>query len=173
MTTDTSRTLVIEGSPWKVLRLAVIGVLMTAAGIWVALVPDVPFYKKLLGGYMLTVISVGFIAVILWRLFTSRGPVITISPEGIRDTRVAAAVIPWRAVAGISTWEFRRQKVMVLALRPGVEDQLHLTRLARWGRGPNRALGIDGLCITAQGLKTDYEALLKAALDYMHVSNGA
>jgi hypothetical protein len=171
MTADVPRSLVIESSPRKLLLLAGLGVLMTVAAIWVASLPDVPFYKKLLGGYIGTIFFGVATGVALWRLLTSRGPVITISPEGIRDTRIAASVIPWGAVTGISTWQFRRVKVMVLALRPGVEDQLKLTRAARWGRHANRAFGIDGLCITAQGLKIDYDTLLETTMDYMRAAS--
>jgi hypothetical protein len=38
--------------------------------------------------------------------------------------------------------------------------------IARWTRGANRALGADGLCVTAQGLKIDYPALLATCMDY-------
>jgi hypothetical protein len=46
------------------------------------------------------------------------------------------------------------------AIDPAVERKLTLTRMARWSRGPNRALGADGLCIATTGLKIDYPALL-------------
>jgi hypothetical protein len=94
--------------------------------------------------------------------------VITISPEGIRDTRIATALIPWSAVSNISTWEFSNQKAMVLAIPPGVEDQLGLTRMARVTRDANCALGADGLCVTAAGVKIDYDTLLQTSLDYWH-----
>ena len=55
----------------------------------------------------------------LWRLIAARGPVVTISPDGIRDTRVAAEFIPWNAVTAISTWKFRGQEAMVLAVLAG------------------------------------------------------
>ena len=112
MTTDTSRTLVIESSPRKLLVIVGIGVLMTAASLAVAL---------LLPGIALLYIIVGYFGAAffglctcaaVWRLLTSRGPVITISPEGIRDTRIAAGDIPWSGVTGISTWECSGQKVI-------------------------------------------------------------
>jgi hypothetical protein len=82
-------------------------------------------------------------------LLSVSGPVVTVTPEGIRDTRVAAEVIPWSAITGISTWQYRGQKIMVLAVDPATESGLTLTRIARWSRGANRALGADGLCIAA------------------------
>jgi hypothetical protein len=87
---------------------------------------------------------------LLWRAFTTHGAVVAITPEGIRDGRVAAELIAWSAVSDIAIWENRAQPVMVLAVDPAVEAGLTLTRVARWTRGANRALGADGLCVTAQ-----------------------
>jgi len=165
MTTDTSRTLVVESSPAKLVLLVGLGVLMTTAAMTVALLPGIsPFHKAI--AYFGTVFSGLCTCLLLWRLLTARGPVITISPEGIRDTRIVATLIPWSAIRGISTWEYRRQKVMVLAMKPGTEDGLALTRRARWTRSANRALGADGLCVTASGLKIDYDTLLRTTLGY-------
>lgn len=163
---DTSRTLVIERSPAKLLVLVGIGVLITAVSMTIALLPGTLTYRKILAGYFGTVFFGLCTGVALWRLLTSRGPVITISPEGIRDTRIAAALIPWSAVTSISTWKRHGQKVMVLAMRPGVEDRLGVTRAARWSRSANRAPGADGLCVTAAGLKIDYDTLLQTSLYY-------
>jgi hypothetical protein len=69
-------------------------------------------------------------------------------------------------VRNISTWSYQREKAMVLAVDPAVEDQLTLTAIARWTRGANRALGADGLCITARGLKISYDALLDTCIAY-------
>jgi hypothetical protein len=125
---DTSRTLIIESSPAKLLVLVGIGVLMTAVSITVALLPGTLTYRKILAGYFGPVFFGLCTGVALWRLLTTRGAVITISPEGIRDTRIAAALIPWSAVTGISTWKLHGQKVMVLAIKPGVEGRPGIVR---------------------------------------------
>ena len=57
----------------------------------------------------------------------------------------------------------------MLATSPGVEDGLGLTCAALWARSANCALGINGLCITASGLKIDYDTLLRTSLDYAHI----
>jgi hypothetical protein len=57
---------------------------------------------------------------------------------------------------------------MVLDVDPAFESRLTLTAIARWTRGPNRATGADGLCITALGLKIDYDTLLTTATAYAH-----
>ena len=174
MALDTSRTIEIESSPLKLLMLVGVGVLLTATSAaiafnWLPGTPVAPLGRAF--GWFGLVFFAACTAVALWRLFTARGPVITISPHGIRDTRIAADVIPWSATTGISTWEFKRQKVMVLAVEPAVERKLALTRMARWTRDANRALGADGLCITAQGVKIDHQTLLSTSLAYLHAAH--
>jgi hypothetical protein len=80
--------------------------------------------------------------------------------------RVAAEAIPWKAIARICTWQYRGQKVLVLAVDPGVERGLSLTRAARWSRKANRALGADGLCIAVTGLNVGYDKLLQTCMTY-------
>ena len=174
MPIDTSKPMEIHGSPLKMAGLAVLGAILTAACVAVvagygpkidtsdwhywALVAGVPFFS--------------FCTVMLiWRVLTSRGPVVVLTPDGILDTRVAAMPIPWRAVQGISTWSNRGQKVMVIAVDADVEKTLPLTRIARWSRQANKTLGADGLCITAQGLKTNYASLLEAATAYARAAH--
>jgi hypothetical protein len=117
-------------------------------------------------GYAGTVFFGAVTALLLWSAFTTYGPAVTITREGIRDGRLAAELIPWSAVNDIAIWENRGQRVMVLAVDPTVEAGLNLTRAARWTRGANRALGADGLCVTAQGLKIGFDELLATSLAY-------
>jgi hypothetical protein len=81
--------------------------------------------------------------------------------------------VPWSAVTGISTWQLGPQRVMVLAVDPAVERRLTLTTIAKWSRAPNRALGADGLCVTAQGLAIDYDTLYATALAYAEAARRA
>ena len=79
-----------------------------------------------------SILFFGFCTIVaLWRLVTQRGPVVTITPQGIRDIRIVEDFIPWAAIRNISTWEFQRQKAMVLAVDPAVERKLPLTVMAR------------------------------------------
>jgi hypothetical protein len=173
MTIDTSRTLEIAGSRAKLAGLFALGILMTGLSAAIALrwLPDIT------AGSLEQ--SVGWLGVLffglgtcmgLWRLLSARAPVLTITPEGIRDTRVAAEFLPWTAIQGISTWQMAGQSVMVLAVDPTVESRLSLTALARWSRGANRSLGADGLCITAQGLQIDYDSLFATAVAYVEAA---
>jgi hypothetical protein len=140
MNVDPSRTLAIGSSPTKLLILISLSVLLTAVAITVVWLPGPLTYRKFLGGY----VGIGFFSlctvVMLWRLIISRGPVITISAEGIRDPRLAASLMPWTAVTGISTWKLRGQKIMVLAIYPDMEPRLGLTRLARWTRSASNPM---------------------------------
>lgn len=90
------------------------------------------------------------------------GPVLTISDNGVTDIRIAKEEIPWSAVHNLALWHYGRQKSLVLSIDPAVEEQLTLTRTARWTRGPNRSLGVDGLCVTASGLNTSFDRLSQA-----------
>jgi hypothetical protein len=175
MPIDTSRTIEIESSPLKLALLFGAGVLMTAGGAVLAFgwFPELAAnaYARFIG-YMSLVFFAACTMAALMRLFTARGPVITIGPQGIRDTRVAADFIPWSAVTGISTWEHRRQKIVVLAVEPATEASLLLTRIARWTRSANRALGADGLAIAAQGLKIDHDTLLATVTAYWQTARG-
>jgi len=169
MSIDTHRAVEIEASPVKMLGLAALGLLMTAlsAAVAVRAFPNVrPGSSAEFYGYAGTVFFAAATLLSLWRAFTTHGPVVTITREGIRDSRVAAELIPWSAINDIATWEYRRQRVMVLAVDPAVEAGLNLTRIVRWARGANRALGADGLCVTAQGLKIGYDELLATSLAY-------
>jgi hypothetical protein len=105
----------------------------------------------------------GGIALLLWRLFTTRS-VVTITPEGIRDVRVAAELIPWSAIDHIAIWD---KQVMLLTVDPAVEAGLTLTRLTRWTRASNRAVGVElGFAVTAMGLKIGFDELLATTQAY-------
>lgn len=170
MTVDTSRTVTIPGSPLKMWGLFLLGLCMTALSLAIAvpLIPVTP--SKALWGLVFGSIGAVFFGfctiMILWRAVTTTGPVVTLSPTGIRDVRVAARVVPWQAIQGISTWSYQGQDIMVLAVGPEVEAELQLSTIARMTRRANRALGADGLCVAAQGLKISYAELLALTTAY-------
>ncbi len=167
---DTNEQLDIDASPWKLLGFGLIGAGMTGLGGALAfgLLPNGPSAGSFgqFIGYAAMVFGGLSTAILLWRAFTSRGPVVTITPDGIRDSRVAADFIPWTAVLHISTWTHSGQKIMVLAVDPDVERRLALTRIAKMTRGADRSFSIDGLCVTAHGLKMSYDDLLRTTMAY-------
>jgi hypothetical protein len=169
MTIDTSRAVEIEASRAKLVGLALLGVAMTALSAaiamrWFSNVQPGSFAE--FGGFVGVLFFPACTLLAAWRAVTSKGPVVTISREGIRDNRVATEVIPWSAVKDIRIWKHRRQRFMVLAVDPAVEAGLNLTRIARWSRNANRSLGADGLCVGSGDLKIGFDELLATSLAF-------
>jgi hypothetical protein len=174
MTThDTSRTIVIEGSPAKLILLSVLGIVMTAASLLVALHPSfrADILAQVVGYFGAAFFGLATLIAIV-RLARARVAVVTISPQGIRDVRIASETIPWSAIRGISTWSFQGPQVMVLAVDPAVESGLTLSTIARWTRSANAKLGADGLCVSAAGLKIGFTELLSTSMAYARQHGG-
>jgi len=169
MSTDTSRTIEFYASPTRQLTLLAFSgfSLAIAAALALRLLPGLPNDPAAVSAGTTGVVLFSFCAAVaIWRLWAQRGPIVTLSPAGLRDVRVAADVIPWRAIKGISTWQMQRQMVLVLAIDPAEEARLTLTRVAQWMRTANRRLGADGLVVSAHGLKVGYPTLFYACRDY-------
>jgi len=170
---DTSRRMEIAGSPARMLMLGLLGLAMTAGAVPLLVIG----WRT--GDPLLATVGVagtlffgaGSLA-IAWRGLSLRGAIVTLTPSGIADRRVARQEIPWRAIESISTWSMHGQRIMVLAVRAEVEASLELTAAARWSRRANRRLGADGLCITPEGLAIAYDDLLAAALAYAEAAHG-
>jgi hypothetical protein len=173
MPIDTSRTIEIKAAPAQMV-LSILIVVAGAAMVFGAIPFLAPEEWLHFRGAFLVLGLVGFCAVV-WAgaVFPWRGPVLTLAPQGIRDTRAAAEFIPWRAIQGITTWENEGQQVMVLAVDPAVERTLTLTRLARWSRAGTRKPGAEGLYINPIGLKIGYETLLDTSLAYLQAHRSA
>ncbi len=160
---DRSATLFIGVSPWRMLLIAAGAFAM--AGLSALIAFHLVSTERITATQQVAaVVGVPFFGlcglVAVWRVAGLRGPVVTLSPEGFRDVRVAPDLIPWSAIRAVTTWQHRRQRAMVLAIRPEVERSLALTPIARWTRGANRRLGADGLAISAVGLTIRYDDLL-------------
>jgi hypothetical protein len=167
---DTRQTVEISGSPTKQLMLALGGLGFVAAGYFMMqAVEDTPKYSAAMIR-ILGYVTVGFFGfctlVLLWRVLTQRGPVITLSPQGLCDVRVSSDVVPWPAIEAIKTWEHSGQRVMVVGLKPGEEAKLKLTVIAKMSRRANTSLGADGLAITAQGTQTTHDDLMAATIAF-------
>ena len=85
-----------------------------------------------------------------------------LGPRGIRDTRISPGWIPWSAIAGISETSVKGTHFLMLRIDPAFEATMSLTRIARWGRPANAALGYHGYGIAAVGLKGGFKALKEA-----------
>jgi hypothetical protein len=101
-------------------------------------------------------------AVLGLRQALTSGPVVTVGPRGIRDTRLSPDWIPWTAIVGISETSVRGTHFLKLRIDPAFEATMSLTALARLGRRGNAALGHGGYAIAAVGLKGGFRALTQA-----------
>jgi hypothetical protein len=165
----------IKGSPTKLIGILLGGVLLTAtsAALAVHWLPDGrPGDNSVVWGWVGLLFFGLATAVALWRLLTADRTIITITPDGIKDRRLSAAVVPWRAIQRLSTAYISGQRFILLAVNPSIEKRLRLTLVARLSRRPNRMLGLDGLCISAVGLKVDYDTLFRVCLAHWQAAQG-
>jgi hypothetical protein len=95
-------------------------------------------------------------------MFAAKGPVVFVSRYGVRDLRVANEFILWDCVVNVSACESRKQKFVVLALSPALEQRLFATRSGQAMLAANRTLGLDGIAISGSGLATEFDALLRS-----------
>jgi hypothetical protein len=171
---EPTTVLEIHQSLAKMLRALVLGVAMTllCAAIAFHVLPNVRAGSiQEFGGY-LGLVLFGFATLFgLWRMLVQPGTVVVLSPSGLLDRRLCADAIAWTAIRNISTWQYRKQRFMILVVDPEYERGLRLTRMARWTRGANRALGADGLCIATAGLTINHEAMLEASLRYARIAH--
>ncbi len=170
---DTGKVIAVEGSPLQLALGAAGAAAFVALGGWLLMAGAAANDPVLLamGGIGVAFFGLCFV-LLIWKLKTDRGVVLTIGPEGIWDKRVSAKAVPWSAVQGIGTWTMRRRKIMVLGVDPAVEATLGLTRSAQWMRKGNAMVGADGLCVSPQGLKIGYDEMLAATMAYAEAWRG-
>ncbi len=162
---DTTRTLEIRQSPWEMLKLLAIGIVFVACSIFIAYQGNI-FYVVV--GWFGILFFGALTLLVLWRLFTSMGPVVTVAPTGLRDKRVTADLIPWSAITDVATWSAYNQPTIVVAVQPAVEKRLRLSLITRMTRRANASLGADGLAIGSQGLHMGHDELIAAITAYWH-----
>jgi len=169
MAIDTTRTIEIRLSPWRAIGTIAVSVAFVLISLFIT--PAHGFIGEVIGWF--GVAFFGFIALVAtWRLLALRGPIVTVSPRGVRDRRVTGEIVPWSAIRSISTWSAYNQPAIVLGVDPAYERALKLTALARLTRPLNTAVGADGLCIASQGLKMGHETLLETINAYWQRARG-
>ncbi len=171
---DTKQTYAFGQSPWKMalIGLGCIGFIVASVLMIIGVIDVRRFgLDASTVGWIGAIVFGAFLMLALWRLIGTRGPVVTVSPRGLHDTRISEKVIPWDAVLGVSTWEMSNQKIIVVAVTPEAEQAIGLTRMAKWTRGANRSLGADGLCINP-GIKVKPDDLLRLIIAYGEANAG-
>lgn len=96
---------------------------------------------------------------LIWMLPAERGPVVIVTPYGIRDLRIGNEFLLWDSIAEISAEERRGRKTIVLTPTPALRRQLCTIR------GLARCVRDDSIVIRSEGLATDFDALLRACRD--------
>jgi hypothetical protein len=106
---------------------------------------------------------------LIWLLPAERGPVVIVTPYGIRDLRIGNEFLLWDSIAEISAEERRGRKVIVLTPTPALQRQLCTIRgLARCAQDDRQN---DRIVIQSEGLATDFDTLLRACRD-CHAAGG-
>lgn len=97
---------------------------------------------------------------LIWMLPAERGPVVIVTPYGIRDLRIGNEFLLWDSIVEISAEERRGRKVIVLTPTPALQRQLRAIR------GLARRASDDRIVIQSEGLATDFETLLRACREF-------
>ncbi|MET4171934.1 hypothetical protein ABIB99_003025 [Bradyrhizobium sp. LA6.1] len=107
---------------------------------------------------------------LIWLLPAERGPVVIVTPYGIRDLRIGNEFLLWDSIAEISAEEGRGHKAIVLTLTPALQRQLcTISTLAT--RAENERQN-ERIVIRSEGLATDFDTLLRACRD-CHAASAA
>lgn len=161
-------TIEIDQSPLKMLGIAALSLVMVGASAFAAFgLPEQDRGSLLAFIGIVGMLFFGLCGIaIAWRALAVRGPVLTLSPQGLHDVRVSRLPIPWSAIRTLHTWSFRGQKFLLVSVDPATEASIGLTRMARWTRSANQSVNADGLAVSAQGLKVSYDELLDRVRAY-------
>src|SRR5262245_23800936 len=148
-------------SPLPILLLLAGSALLTLGGAAIVLgwIDGIePWSKAWLAGWA-GIVFFPFCAVLWLAQAMTPGPVVTIGPRGVRDTRLSPDWIPWSAILRIAEAKIQRTRLLTLHIDPAFEATMRLTRVARWSRPANAAIGHRGLHITGVGLRGGFIAL--------------
>ncbi|WP_441239374.1 STM3941 family protein [Bradyrhizobium sp. 930_D9_N1_4] len=104
---------------------------------------------------------------LIWMLPAERGPVVIVTPYGIRDLRIGNEFLLWDSVAEISAEECRGHKMIVLTPTPALQRQLGTIRSpARRAQNDRQDSRQNSrVVIRSEGLATDFDTLLRACRD--------
>lgn len=96
---------------------------------------------------------------LIWMLPSGRRPVVIVTSYGIRDLRIGNEFLLWESIADVSAEECRGDKVIVLTPTPAFQRQVSRTRAT------SRTTPADRVVIRPEGLKMDFDTLLRACRD--------
>jgi hypothetical protein len=145
--------------------------LLAGASLLGILVPVAPWSKSWLAAWG-CVIFFALCALLGLRQALTDGPIVSVGPQGVRDTRISTEWIPWSAITGVSATSLTGTRYLVLRLDPGFEATMSLTWVAYVNRRASVVLGREGHAIHAVGLSGNFRALQRALDDGLARSGG-
>jgi hypothetical protein len=151
---DTSSIVEIEHDPVVMVALILASLAFVVLGWWLAF-HLVSARAVFMGWATMSVFGL-FTILGVRRLLTMRGPVLTISPQGVCDRRFSEDLVAWSGVTAVGEWKYRTNRMVTLSLAPGVEGKLRRSRFARLMRWPDKAPGAGGMTIPSIGLKASF-----------------
>ncbi|WP_420844842.1 STM3941 family protein [Jiella avicenniae] len=110
----------------------------------------------------------GFGACVLFSRMTWSGPVVVLSPEGLRDRRMSPAIIPWTAIRSLKPRSYRGAKLLVLEIDRDLERRVPWSLTFRMNRWPNAILGAKGPWIVCSDLQITHERMVEVVEAYWH-----
>ncbi|MCG6858348.1 MAG: hypothetical protein LJE67_09795 [Salaquimonas sp.] len=199
MAIDTSKTMKIRLSPWKLLALLAVSLVFTV-GCGVEVFQDLNgaaagIYQEVFDFGGVLFFGFGFVATVIMAI-RWRGPVVTLSPDGIRDIRMSPELINWRDVNDITTLrgddpemqaatgslpvstaaadrQIRRTRFMMLAVAPGIKERIFAGhRMGEWALKLDQKHGVEGIAINPEQLSVGYDKLFAAARAYWQAAGG-
>jgi hypothetical protein len=106
-------------------------------------------------GYAGVVLFGALTCLLIWMLPIGRGPVVVVTPFGIRDLRIGNEFLVWESIAEVSAGEKRGRRVILLRPTAALQRQLHCMRTAHVARTECIVIDPDGLAI-------DFDTLMRA-----------
>lgn len=146
--------------------MLVLGVLLSAVSLWIAQEAELSVLSRAIGviGTVLFA-SLGVLVVIR---FFDRGEQLRVSSDGIYYKQWSETVIPWDQIVGVTVWQYRRQRAIILHLT----DPRRFPSTTVLGRlaGANRRLTGGDIAITLTPMDRGFDETLAVIEDYRATS---
>ena len=146
--------------------MLVFGVLLSAASFWMAQEAELSVLHRGVG-VVGTVLFVSLGILVLIRLF-DRGEQLRVASDGIYYKQWSESVIPWDEIAGVTVWQYRRQRTIILHLA----DPRRFPSTTILGRlaGANRRLTGGDIAISLTPMDRGFDETLAVIEDYRATS---
>ncbi|MFV8174663.1 STM3941 family protein [Mycolicibacterium peregrinum] len=153
-------------SPWRLLMMLGFGVLLSAASLWIAQEAELSVLSRAIGAIG-TVLFASLGVLVVIRLF-DRGEQLRVSSDGIYYKQWSETVIPWDQIVGVTVWQYRRQRAIILHLA----DPRRFPSTTVLGRlaGANRRLTGGDIAISLTPMDRGFDETLAVIEDYRATS---